>query len=201
MLWGFHLTNVRLAQLDRAFGYGPKGRGFESSSARFLRFAHVFLCGCACGFLRGGNADKWAFWPFSRSFFGFSVWKTLLQNFLKFFRWLATPAVLHRHFDVLMSGNPAYLVRIQTWVEETRNIRASDIVTAFGKWMPLCACAAVPPPAFLCRPCAPIPPPYTASLPDGAGTDIYASPWQMNKMVHMFWFCKKQPRKIYPDGL
>ena len=28
-------TNVRLAQLDRAFGYGPKGRGFESSNARF----------------------------------------------------------------------------------------------------------------------------------------------------------------------
>ena len=27
--------DVRLAQLDRAFGYGPKGRGFESSSARF----------------------------------------------------------------------------------------------------------------------------------------------------------------------
>ncbi len=26
---------VRLAQLDRAFGYGPKGRGFESSNARF----------------------------------------------------------------------------------------------------------------------------------------------------------------------
>ena len=25
---------MRLAQLDRAFGYGPKGRGFESSSAR-----------------------------------------------------------------------------------------------------------------------------------------------------------------------
>ncbi len=28
------MTDVRLAQLDRAFGYGPKGRGFESSSAR-----------------------------------------------------------------------------------------------------------------------------------------------------------------------
>ena len=26
--------NVCLAQLDRAFGYGPKGRGFESSNAR-----------------------------------------------------------------------------------------------------------------------------------------------------------------------
>ena len=26
---------VRLAQLDRAFGYGPKGRGFESSNARY----------------------------------------------------------------------------------------------------------------------------------------------------------------------
>ena len=26
--------NVRLVQLDRAFGYGPKGRGFESSNAR-----------------------------------------------------------------------------------------------------------------------------------------------------------------------
>ena len=28
---------MRLAQLDRAFGYGPKGRGFESSSARILK--------------------------------------------------------------------------------------------------------------------------------------------------------------------
>ena len=28
------VTYVRLAQLDRAFGYGPKGRGFESSNAR-----------------------------------------------------------------------------------------------------------------------------------------------------------------------
>ena len=27
--------HVRLAQLDRAFGYGPKGRGFESSNARW----------------------------------------------------------------------------------------------------------------------------------------------------------------------
>ena len=26
--------HVRLAQLDRAFGYGPKGREFESSNAR-----------------------------------------------------------------------------------------------------------------------------------------------------------------------
>ena len=32
---------VRLAQLDRAFGYGPKGRGFESSSARFGAYEHV----------------------------------------------------------------------------------------------------------------------------------------------------------------
>ena len=28
---------MRLAQLDRAFGYGPKGRGFESSNARSVR--------------------------------------------------------------------------------------------------------------------------------------------------------------------
>ncbi len=27
---------MRLAQLDRAFGYGPKGREFESSNARTL---------------------------------------------------------------------------------------------------------------------------------------------------------------------
>ncbi len=26
---------VRVAQLDRAFGYGPKGRGFESYHARY----------------------------------------------------------------------------------------------------------------------------------------------------------------------
>ena len=29
------ITYVGLAQLDRAFGYGPKGREFESSNARF----------------------------------------------------------------------------------------------------------------------------------------------------------------------
>ena len=28
-------ADVRVAQLDRAFGYGPKGREFESSHARF----------------------------------------------------------------------------------------------------------------------------------------------------------------------
>ena len=28
------IRNAPLAQLDRAFGYGPKGRGFESSNAR-----------------------------------------------------------------------------------------------------------------------------------------------------------------------
>ena len=27
-------SNVGVAQLDRAFGYGPKGRGFESSRPR-----------------------------------------------------------------------------------------------------------------------------------------------------------------------
>lgn len=29
-----HKWFVGLAQLDRAFGYGPKGRGFESSNPR-----------------------------------------------------------------------------------------------------------------------------------------------------------------------
>ena len=41
------LCYVRLAQLDRAFGYGPKGRGFESSNAR--------------EFVSGGNVCKEAF--------------------------------------------------------------------------------------------------------------------------------------------
>lgn len=41
--------NVRLAQLDRAFGYGPKGRGFESSNARYNFRIHecmgsFFMC-------------------------------------------------------------------------------------------------------------------------------------------------------------
>lgn len=35
------VTYVRLAQLDRAFGYGPKGRGFESSNARWY-VQHIF---------------------------------------------------------------------------------------------------------------------------------------------------------------
>ena len=33
---------MRLAQLDRAFGYGPKGRGFESSNARLKLTAGTF---------------------------------------------------------------------------------------------------------------------------------------------------------------
>ena len=37
---------VRLAQLDRAFGYGPKGRGFESSNARrFYDGRKPLICG------------------------------------------------------------------------------------------------------------------------------------------------------------
>ena len=32
--------NVCLAQLDRAFGYGPKGRGFESSNTRGFVYQH-----------------------------------------------------------------------------------------------------------------------------------------------------------------
>ena len=39
---------MRLAQLDRAFGYGPKGRGFESSNARtvtvLVKTRAVFSC-------------------------------------------------------------------------------------------------------------------------------------------------------------
>ena len=34
--------NVCLAQLDRAFGYGPKGRGFESSNTRESRWNFRF---------------------------------------------------------------------------------------------------------------------------------------------------------------
>ena len=44
-------SNVRVAQLDRASGYGPEGREFESSSARQNRkpaVKRVFLC--LCGF-------------------------------------------------------------------------------------------------------------------------------------------------------
>ncbi len=42
-----HVTNVRLAQLDRAFGYGPKGREIETSNAHVKPRRHyvfkVFL--------------------------------------------------------------------------------------------------------------------------------------------------------------
>ena len=37
------LAHVRLAQLDRAFGYGPKGREFESSNAQACAFMHSTL--------------------------------------------------------------------------------------------------------------------------------------------------------------
>ena len=42
MLQVIHLQYVRLAQLDRAFGYGPKGREFESSSARYKASNEMF---------------------------------------------------------------------------------------------------------------------------------------------------------------
>ena len=38
---------VRLAQLDRAFGYGPKGREFESSNAHKTR-VNIRLRGFFC---------------------------------------------------------------------------------------------------------------------------------------------------------
>ena len=64
------IQQVRLAQLDRAFGYGPKGRGFESSNARW--------------FLRGGNADKRAFPPFPFSFFEVKSVTNLVTLFSSF---------------------------------------------------------------------------------------------------------------------
>ena len=39
-----HHQNVCLAQLDRAFGYGPKGRGFESSNTREFVYLHRIEC-------------------------------------------------------------------------------------------------------------------------------------------------------------
>ena len=40
------MRQVRLAQLDRAFGYGPKGRGFESSNARLTERSREFPAFC-----------------------------------------------------------------------------------------------------------------------------------------------------------
>ena len=47
MLQVINLINVRLAQLDRAFGYGPKGREFESSNAHKTR-VNIRLRGFFC---------------------------------------------------------------------------------------------------------------------------------------------------------
>ena len=58
MLQGEPATYVRLAQLDRAFGYGPKGRGFESSNARYFVRLRTLVFGVA------GKPLKWAFPPF-----------------------------------------------------------------------------------------------------------------------------------------
>ena len=46
-------NNVRLAQLDRAFGYGPKGRGFESSNARYCVRLCTLVIGKRESFKRG----------------------------------------------------------------------------------------------------------------------------------------------------
>ncbi len=57
---------MRLAQLDRAFGYGPKGRGFESSNARYKEVgillykisAFLFLdSGISVSFFQRAGAD------------------------------------------------------------------------------------------------------------------------------------------------
>ncbi len=39
----FCCKSVCLAQLDRAFGYGPNGRGFESSNTRDFKKAGMFV--------------------------------------------------------------------------------------------------------------------------------------------------------------
>ena len=57
---------MRLAQLDRAFGYGPKGRGFESSNARYVERLETlkksmvsgFFCACWFEFEPVTSCDK-----------------------------------------------------------------------------------------------------------------------------------------------
>ncbi len=46
---------VRLAQLDRAFGYGPKGRGFESSNARRTYSGNIYQGCFRCIFIQWGE--------------------------------------------------------------------------------------------------------------------------------------------------
>ena len=53
-------TNVRLAQLDRAFGYGPKGRGVESSSARFLLRLRTFFVRLRTLVGKCGSTDQYS---------------------------------------------------------------------------------------------------------------------------------------------
>ena len=46
---------VGVAQLDRAFGYGPKGRGFESSRPRLIRVPEGALIFCTGDRLQSRN--------------------------------------------------------------------------------------------------------------------------------------------------
>ncbi len=55
---GILQQDVRLAQLDRAFGYGPKGREFESSNAHVTKprkhgVCEVFSCNEIFKFMAG----------------------------------------------------------------------------------------------------------------------------------------------------
>ena len=62
MLQVINLINVRLAQLDRAFGYGPKGREFESSNAHksleIQWFQGFFICQIFNCFVSQITAEK-----------------------------------------------------------------------------------------------------------------------------------------------
>ena len=50
---------VGVAQLDRAFGYGPKGRGFESSRPRCLQEQEAFKkASCFFGPLTGKRKQR-----------------------------------------------------------------------------------------------------------------------------------------------
>ena len=66
---------VCLAQLDRAFGYGPKGRGFESSSARkakrYLVSRYLFCV---------ANTNLVSYFTLQTQKYFSSVWQSSIRN-------------------------------------------------------------------------------------------------------------------------
>ena len=125
------IQNVRLAQLDRAFGYGPKGRGFESSNARYGERLETLKNQWFPAFFVFVNLNSNLWLPVTRKIWVKSAGKCLLHDTQTFLRSQWIVYIPQCCCGVAVAKAGTNLIKRKTSSIQATCISLSQLVAAF----------------------------------------------------------------------